>query len=160
KMATRKTAPTRSTARSTTSRATSRPASRSRSRTRSAAKQGHVPRWRSIDPARVARMAVLLSGTGCLALLLDIYLGHADPVHTVMLSAFGPLAFLVPVGAGLLVLDSYRRHEGLRPWLRFEESCGAVLLFVAALTLAGLAGVSFSASLVGNSLSDELTRLL
>src|SRR5438093_12062506 len=118
-MATRKTAPTRSAstrsaARSTTGRTTSRPASRSRSAT----KQGHAPWWRSVNPARVARIAVLLSVVGCVVWLLDIYLGHADPVHTVMLSAFGPLAFLVPVGAGLLVLDSYRRHEGLRPWLR------------------------------------------
>jgi S-DNA-T family DNA segregation ATPase FtsK/SpoIIIE len=79
-------------------------------------------------------------------------------MHTVMLSAFGPLASLVPLGAGLLALDSYRRHEGLRPWLHFEESCGAVLLFVAALAFASLAGISFS--LVGNSLSDELTSLL
>src|SRR5207302_4478254 len=129
---------------------TGRTTSARQSRSRSAARHDHVPSWRSINPARVARSAVLLSVAGCVAWLLDIYLGHADPVHTVMLSAFGPLAFLVPVGAGLLALDSYRRHEGLRPWLRFEESCGAVLLFVAALTLAGLAGVSFSASLVGN----------
>src|SRR5438067_4334944 len=164
-MTTRKTAPPRSAsprsaARATTERTTSRPASRSGSRTRSPAKQGHVPWWRSVNPARVARIAVLLSVVGCVVWLLDIYLGHADPVHTVMLSAFGPLAFLVPVGAGLLVLDSYRRHAGLRPWLHFEESCGAVLVFVAALTLAGLAGVSFTASLVGNALSEEITRLL
>src|SRR5256714_1816357 len=160
-MATRKTAParsasTRSAARSTTGRTTSRPASRSRS----AARHDHVPLWRSINPTHVARSAVLLSVAACVAWLLDIYLGHADPVHTVMLSAFGPLAFLVPVGVGLLALDSYRRHEGLRPWLHFEESCGAVLLFVAALACAGLAGVSFTASLVGNALSEEITRLL
>src|SRR5947209_8416840 len=158
-MATRKTAParsasTRSAARSTTGRPTSRPASRSRS----AARHDHVPLWRSINPTHVARSAVLLSVAGCLTWLLDIYLGHADPVHTVMLSAFGPLAFLVPVGAGLLALDSYRRHEGLRPWLHFEESCGAVLLFVAALACASLARVSLS--LVGNALSEELTSLL
>src|SRR5919198_857157 len=158
-MATRKTAParsasTRSAARSTTGRTTSRPASRSRS----TARHDHVPVWRSINPTHVARSAVLLSVAGCVAWLLDIYLGHTDPVHTVMLSAFGPLAFLVPVGAGLLALDSYRRHEGLRPWLHFEESCGAVLLFVAALACASLAGVSFS--LVGNALSEELMSLL
>src|SRR5919202_3485670 len=158
-MATRKTAParsasTRSAARSTTGRTTSRPASRSRS----VARHDHVPLWRAINPTHVARGAVLLSMAGCIAWLLDIYLGHADPVHTVMLSAFGPLAFLVPVGAGLLALDSYRRHEGLRPWLHFEESCGAVLLFVAVLACASLAGVSFS--LVGNALSAELTSLL
>jgi DNA segregation ATPase FtsK/SpoIIIE, S-DNA-T family len=117
-----------------------------------------VPLWRAINPTHVARSAVLLSVAGCVAWLLDIYLGHTDPVHTVMLSAFGPLAFLVPVGVGLLALDSYRRHEGLRPWLHFEESCGAVLLFVAALACASLARVS--SSLVGNALSEELTSLL
>src|SRR5919202_1807068 len=158
-MATRKTAAarsasTRSAARSTTGRTTSRPASRSRS----TARHDPVPMWRAINPTHVARGAVLLSVAGCMAWLLDIYLGHADPVHTVMLSAFGPLAFLVPVGAGLLALDSSRRHEGLRPWLHFEESCGAVLLFVASLACASLAGVSFS--LVGNALSEELSSVL
>ncbi len=109
-----------------------------------------------VDPARVAIIVVAVAVALCLALLLDIYLGH-DPVHQATVAAFGPLAFLVPVGAGLLALDAYRRHEGHRPWLRFEESCGAVLLFVSALTLGSLAGLSDS--LVGNSLSDELTGL-
>ncbi len=109
-----------------------------------------------VDPARVAIIVVVVAVALCLALLLDIYLGH-DPVHQATVAAFGPLAFLVPVGAALLALDAYRRHEGHRPWLRFEESCGAVLLFVSALTLGSLAGLSDS--LVGASLSDELSGL-
>ncbi len=104
----------------------------------------------------MAIIVVVVAVTLCLALLLDIYLGH-DPVHQATVAAFGPLAFLVPAGAGLLALDAYRRHEGHRPWLRFEESCGAVLLFVSALTLGSLAGLSDS--LVGASLSDELSGL-
>jgi len=111
--------------------------------------------WRHrVDPARVALGAVLVALLLCVALLLDVYLGQGDPVHVLMVTAFGPLAFLVPVGAGLLVLDFYRRHQGRRPWLRFEESCGVVLLFIATLTFTSLAALSYS--LVGNSLSDEL----
>jgi len=118
---------------------------------------GHGGResWRHrIDPTRVALGAVIVALLLCVALLLDVYLGQSDPVHVLMVTAFGPLAFLVPVGAGLLVLDFYRRHQGRRPWLRFEESCGAVLLFIATLTFTSLAALS--SSLVGNSLSDEL----
>ncbi len=115
--------------------------------------------WRHrIDPARVALGAVLVALLLCVALLVDVYLGRNDPVHVIMVTAFGPLAFLVPVGVGVLVLDFYRRHEGRRPWLRFEESCGAVLLFIATLTFTSLAALSYS--LVGNSLSEELTGVI
>ncbi len=115
--------------------------------------------WRHrIDPARVALGAVLVALLLCVALLVDVYLGRNDPVHVIMVTAFGPLAFLVPVGVGVLVLDFYRRHEGRRPWLRFEESCGAVLLFIATLTFTSLAALSYS--LVGNSLSEELAGVI
>ncbi len=115
--------------------------------------------WRHrIDPARVALAAVLVALLLCVALLVDVYLGRNDPVHVIMVTAFGPLAFLVPVGVGVLVLDFYRRHEGRRPWLRFEESCGAVLLFIATLTFTSLAALAYS--LVGNSLSEELAGVI
>jgi len=114
--------------------------------------------YHRIDPARVALAAVLVALLLCVALLVDVYLGRNDPVHVIMVTAFGPLAFLVPVGVGVLVLDFYRRHEGRRPWLRFEESCGAVLLFIATLTFTSLAALSYS--LVGNSLSEELTGVI
>jgi len=116
------------------------------------------PWYRRIDPARVALATVLVALVLCVVLLLDVYLGQGDPVHVLMVTAFGPLAFLVPVGAGLLVLDFYRRHEGRQPWLRFEESCGAVLLFIAALTFSSL--TALSSSLVGNSLSDEIASVI
>jgi len=115
--------------------------------------------WRHrIDPARVALAAVVVALLLCVALLVDVYLGRNDPVHVIMVTAFGPLAFLVPVGVGVMVLDFYRRHEGRRPWLRFEESCGAVLLFIATLTVTSLAALSYS--LVGNSLSEELAGVI
>ncbi|MCA1600007.1 MAG: hypothetical protein LC769_13550 [Chloroflexi bacterium] len=69
--------------------------------------------WRHrIDPARVALAAVLIALLLCVALLVDVYLGRNDPVHVIMVTAFGPLAFLVPVGVGVLVLDFYRRYSG------------------------------------------------
>jgi len=110
---------------------------------------------RRVDPARVALLLVALVLVALVALLLDVYIGRDDPVHVAMVAAFGPLAFLVPVGAGLLALDLYRRHEGRRAWLRFEESCGAVLLFISALTLAS--ATKLTSSLVGDSLREEIT---
>ena len=161
-MASKKTSPARSLVRSTPARSSSRSAPRSRSGQRSRTRSApgtHNSEWGiRIDPSQVALVAVLIALGSCAGLLLDVYLGQTDPVHVAVVTAFGPLAFLVPIGAGLLVVDFYRRHEGQRPWLRFEESCGALLLFIAALTFASLAGLA--PSLVGDSLREEIVGLI
>ncbi len=125
---------------------------------RTKATAAQVQWQRHVDVGQVVLTATAIALTACAALLLDVYLGRTDPVHLVMLRAFGPLAFLVPLGLGLLVFEFYRRHEGHRRWLRFEESCGALLLFVVALTASSFSG--FASSLVGDSLSDELVGVV
>ncbi len=111
---------------------------------------------RPTDPRRIALLGLVVALLLCIGLLVDIFLGH-DPVHLAVVSAFGPLAFVVPVGVALWIFEIYRRHEGKPEWLRFEESCGAVLMFVTTLTLLSLVGIA--PSLIGSSLGDEIVSV-
>src|SRR5579875_283907 len=90
------------------------PARATRARERARVEPKRVPKtavakvedpWqRRVDPAQVALAVVVVALLLCVLLLADVYLGRNDPVHVLMVTALGPLAFLVPVGAGVFVL--------------------------------------------------------
>ncbi|HVC79429.1 MAG TPA: DNA translocase FtsK [Chloroflexota bacterium] len=104
-------------------------------------------RWR--DVARIAVIAAALA-----LILLVIKNGPAGAAVT---GAVGWSAYLLPVAAAAVGLEILRRAEGARPWPRFEETNGLLLLYLAVLLACG--GWRHGGTL-GNSLAGELTGFL
>ncbi|HXT35946.1 MAG TPA: DNA translocase FtsK 4TM domain-containing protein, partial [Chloroflexota bacterium] len=103
--------------------------------------------WR--DVARIAVVAAAMA-----LILLVIKNGPAGAAVT---GVVGWSAYLLPVAAAAMGLETLRRAEGSRPWPRLEEVNGLLLLYLAALLASGGWG---HGGTLGNALAGELTGFL
>ena len=101
----------------------------------------------------VARLVILL----VCALLLVLIVRGGNQVYQVAFTTFGWLAYLAPVVACVIGFDLLRRRSGDLPLLRFEETNGIILLFVA-LDVA-LAGLGLPGGYVGTTVANGLLSL-
>ena len=103
--------------------------------------------------SEVGRLVVLI----VCALLLVLIVRGGNQVYQLAFTTFGWLAYLVPVVACVIGFDLLRRRSGDLPLLRFEETNGIILLFVA--LAVALAGLGLPGGYVGTTVADGLLGL-